>query len=74
MTGQVIGLERVFGVILAPALAGASRSTGPPGITGEWRRNLLPWPTAEERAFAEVILGKSGCIETFPSAPDLLPE
>ena len=67
MTGQVIGLERVFGVILATGVGGASRSTGPLGITGEWSH-------AEERAFAEVILGNSGCIETFPSAPDLLPE
>jgi fructokinase len=75
--GAAAGAAVVFAAILGTGV-GAGLSLhgrlheGPNGVAGEWGHNPLPWPDADEQAFAPTCwCGRRGCIETWLSGPGL---
>ena len=74
--GAAAGAEVVFGVILGTGVGAGivvrgRALSGANGIAGEWGHNSLPWPRPEELPGPPCYCGKTGCIETFISAPGL---
>ena len=71
------GYGVVFGVILGTGTGGGLVVDGhvwrgPNAIGGEWGHNPLPWPGPGELPGPRCYCGKTGCIETFLSAPGLV--
>ncbi len=75
--GNAMGANIVFGVIIgtgtgAGIVVEGSVLSGVNSISGEWGHNPMPWPNKNELTGHHCYCGKTGCIETFLSAPGLV--